>query len=55
MAPSVELARLLGGDRPLGVLNTGALQAYVHLQGLVPFTRPVVVGTELVGLSGQPC
>ncbi|MDR3506034.1 MAG: FAD-dependent oxidoreductase [Acidocella sp.] len=44
-------ARLVGGDRPLGVLNTGALQAYVHLQGLVPFTRPVVVGTELVGLS----
>ncbi len=44
-------ARLLGGDRPLGVLNTGALQAYVHLHGLAPFTRPVVVGTELVGLS----
>ncbi len=44
-------ARLVGGARPLGVLNTGALQAYVHLQGLVPFARPVVVGTELVGLS----
>ncbi len=44
-------ARLVGGDRPLGVLNTGALQAYVHLQGLAPFTHPVVVGTELVGLS----
>ena len=44
-------ARLLGGDRPLGVLNTGALQAYVHLHGLAPFARPVVVGTELVGLS----
>ncbi|MGO9817599.1 MAG: FAD-dependent oxidoreductase [Acidocella sp.] len=44
-------ARLLGGDRPLGVLNTGALQAYVHLHGLAPFLRPVVVGTELVGLS----
>ncbi|MBB5374167.1 NAD(P)/FAD-dependent oxidoreductase [Acidocella aromatica] len=44
-------ARLVGGDRPLGVLNTGALQAYVHLHGLVPFTSPVVVGTELVGLS----
>jgi NADPH-dependent 2,4-dienoyl-CoA reductase/sulfur reductase-like enzyme len=44
-------ARLVGGDRPLGVLNTGALQAYVHLQGLAPFARPVVVGTELVGLS----
>jgi thioredoxin reductase len=44
-------ARLLGGDRPLGVLNTGALQAHVHLYGGVPFHRPVVVGTELVSLS----
>jgi NADPH-dependent 2,4-dienoyl-CoA reductase/sulfur reductase-like enzyme len=44
-------ARLLGGDRPLGVLNTGALQAHVHLQGTTPFRRPVVVGTELVSLS----
>ena len=44
-------ARFVGGDRPLGVLNTGALQAYVHLHGLAPFRRPVVVGTELVGLS----
>ncbi len=44
-------ARLVGGARPIGVLNTGALQAYVNLQGLVPFRRPVVVGTELVSLS----
>jgi NADPH-dependent 2,4-dienoyl-CoA reductase/sulfur reductase-like enzyme len=44
-------ARLLGGDRPLGVLNTGALQAHVVLHGTLPFRRPVVVGTELVGLS----
>jgi NADPH-dependent 2,4-dienoyl-CoA reductase/sulfur reductase-like enzyme len=44
-------ARLIGGDRPLGVLNTGALQAYVYLHGLLPFVRPVVAGTELVGLS----
>jgi thioredoxin reductase len=44
--------RLVGGDRPpAGVLNTGALQAYVHLEGLVPFRRPVVVGTELVAMS----
>ncbi|WP_134568983.1 NAD(P)/FAD-dependent oxidoreductase, partial [Pseudomonas aeruginosa] len=32
-------ARLLGGDRPLGVINTGALQAYLYLQGLKPFER----------------
>jgi NADPH-dependent 2,4-dienoyl-CoA reductase/sulfur reductase-like enzyme len=44
-------ARLLGGDRPAGVLNTGALQAAVYLHGQVPFKAPVVVGTELVGLS----
>lgn len=44
-------ARLLSGDRPMGVINTGALQAYIHLQGLVPFRRPVIVGTELVSLS----
>ena len=44
-------ARLLGGDRPQGVLNTGALQAHIFLHGSVPFRRPVVVGTELVSLS----
>lgn len=44
-------ARLVGGARPIGVLNTGALQAYVNLQGMVPFRRPVIVGTELVSLS----
>jgi thioredoxin reductase len=43
--------RLISGNRPVGILNTGALQAYVHLKGLVPFRRPVIVGTELVGLS----
>src|SRR5215468_5033659 len=44
-------ARLVGGERPLGVLNTGALQAFVHLERLLPFRRPVIVGTELVSLS----
>lgn len=44
--------RLVAGDRPLaGVVNTGALQAYVHLEGLVPFRRPLIVGTELVSMS----
>jgi hypothetical protein len=33
------------------VLNTGALQAYVQLERLLPFRRPVIVGTELVSLS----
>ncbi|NWE18963.1 NAD(P)/FAD-dependent oxidoreductase [Pseudomonas sp. P7548] len=44
-------ARLIGGDRPLGVINTGALQAYLYLQHLKPFERPLIVGTELVSLS----
>ncbi len=44
-------ARLVSGERPMGVLNTGALQAYIHLHGMLPFRRPVIVGTELVSLS----
>lgn len=48
---STRAARLVGGDRPLGVVNTGALQAHVYLQHLKPFSRPVIVGTELVSLS----
>src|ERR1700757_216076 len=33
-------ARLIGGDRPLAVLNTGALQASVYLRSKIPFRRP---------------
>lgn len=44
-------ARLVSGDRPIGILNTGALQAFAGLEHLVPFRRPVIVGTELVSLS----
>lgn len=44
-------ARLVSGDRPLGILNTGALQEYAYLQKLQPFRRPLIVGTELVSLS----
>jgi len=45
------LARLVSGDRALGVCNTGALQSMVYLKNRVPFRRPVVVGTELVSFS----
>ena len=48
---SPRSARLLSGERPLGVINTGALQAYAYLEKLAPFRRPVIVGTELVALS----
>jgi thioredoxin reductase len=44
-------ARLVGGDRPFGVMNTGALQAFAYLEGIAPFRRPVIVGTELIALS----
>jgi len=44
-------ARLLPGQRPMGILTTGALQDMVHLKGLLPFRRPVIVGSELVTLS----
>jgi thioredoxin reductase len=44
-------ARLVSGDRPIGVFNTGALQAFVYLRKLIPFRRPLIVGTELVSIS----
>ena len=44
-------ARLVSGDRPVGVVTTGALQAYVAFHGLMPFRRPLIVGSELVSLS----
>ncbi|BCP55252.1 hypothetical protein K32_38690 [Kaistia sp. 32K] len=44
-------ARLVSGDRPLGILNVGALQSLIYLKQLKPFERPLIVGTELVSLS----
>lgn len=44
-------ARLIGGTKPGGVLSTGALQGLVYLEGLSPFRRPVILGTELVSFS----
>lgn len=44
-------ARLVSGERPIGVINTGALQEYAYLQKLIPFRRPLIVGTELVSVS----
>lgn len=49
-------ARLISGTRPLGVINTGALQSMVYLKHRKPFKRPVIVGTELVAFSAiQTC
>lgn len=44
-------ARLLPGDRPVGVITTGTLQSYVAFHGLMPFRRPVILGSELVSFS----
>lgn len=44
-------ARLMGGDRPVGVITTGTLQHSVYIEHLKPFHRPVIIGTELVSLS----
>jgi NADPH-dependent 2,4-dienoyl-CoA reductase/sulfur reductase-like enzyme len=51
MRETTRAARLVSGERPQGILNTGAFQALVNLKGILPFRRPVIVGTELVGLS----
>ncbi|MBL4602706.1 MAG: FAD-dependent oxidoreductase [Emcibacteraceae bacterium] len=44
-------ARLVTGTRPQGITTTGALQSMIYLKGLIPFKRPVIVGTELVSFS----
>ena len=48
---STRAARLLTGQRPWGVINTGALQAMLYLKQQKPFKAPIIVGTELVSLS----
>lgn len=48
---SSRSSRLTSGERPLGIMNTGTLQAHAYLERLAPFRRPVIVGTELVALS----
>lgn len=44
-------ARLIGGEKPGGILPTGALQGLVYLNGQKPFDRPVILGSELVAFS----
>jgi thioredoxin reductase len=44
-------ARLVGGTRPQGVMNTGTLQQHVYLNGNKPFVRPVIIGSEWVSFS----
>lgn len=44
-------ARLIPGQRPLGVFTTGSLQRFVYEYGQQVGRRAVVVGAELVSLS----
>ena len=48
---SSRAQRLISGDRPLGIMSTGALQSLVYLQGMQPFKNPVILGSELVSFS----
>lgn len=48
---SSRAARMIGGTKPGGVLNTGALQGLVYIDQLTPFRRPVILGTEMVAFS----
>ena len=44
-------ARLVSGQRPKGIMTTGALQSLVYLGEKKPFERPVIIGSELVSFS----
>ena len=48
---SSRAQRLISGDRPAGVMSTAALQSLVYLKGIKPFSRPVILGSELVSFS----
>ncbi len=48
---SSRAQRFISGQRPMGVISTGALQSMVYLHGKRPFRRPVILGTELVSFS----
>jgi thioredoxin reductase len=48
---TTRAGRLIGGTKPGGVMTTGALQGLVYGEGLRPFRRPVILGTELVAFS----
>lgn len=53
---SSRAQRFISGDRPSGVLTTGALQSLVYLQGIRPFKKPIIFGSELVSFSAiQTC
>jgi thioredoxin reductase len=48
---SSRAARLIGGKRLPGIINTGTLQQQVYLHHTKPFSRPVILGSEWVSFS----
>ena len=53
---SSRAQRFIGGDRPQGVMSTGALQTLSYLKEIRPFRKPVILGSELVSFSAiQTC
>ena len=48
---SSRAARLIGGHRLPGVMNTGTFQQLVYLKHQKPFMRPVIIGSEWVSFS----
>lgn len=48
---SSRAARLIGGNRLPGVMNTGTFQQLVYLKKEKPFSNPVIIGSEWVSFS----
>lgn len=48
---STRAARLVGGVRNTGIMNTGTLQQLVYLKHAKPFQRPIILGGEWVSFS----
>lgn len=48
---STRAQRMISGERPQGVISTGALQSMVYEHRKRPFRRPVIMGSELVSFS----
>ena len=48
---SSRAARLIGGHRLSGVMNSGTFQQLVYFRNHRPFLRPVIIGSEWVSFS----
>jgi thioredoxin reductase len=48
---SSRAARLIGGNKLPGVMNTGTFQQLVYLKQQKPFSNPVIIGSEWVSFS----